>query len=446
MSQNSLSVFEFDTVTSKRDRVEHSPDDLTVPAAVFTWLETEALRISELGTQPWLRLTQRRGVRAVQFASFVGVLRAPDGFQIEVLPKVGKAIGGGQAEARQLLIDMLCCLERFRHVQTDQAKLLAAHMPLWDVFVTEFLRATELVVKRGLHSAYSPVEDNLFALRGKLMMSQHLRDNMFRADRFFTGFDEFTTDRPENRLLHAALTKVLQRSLAHDIQKRARALTASFANIPVSQDPVRDFQRILKDRSMSHYASALAWARLILSHESPLTGSGSHDAPSLLFPMEAVFEAFVAKHVAKQVKPGSTLKTQVRSLGLVTHKGREWFRMKPDLVITDGEGFQVALDTKWKLIDTNEASATDKYGLVQGDLYQMHAYGHTYLIGVGDLVLIYPKSEAFNSPLPVFEFPHAHGLKLWVLPFCLKCKQLEVPWELSGQDSPLMSSSLTAVS
>ncbi|MCE5360429.1 5-methylcytosine restriction system specificity protein McrC [Candidatus Igneacidithiobacillus taiwanensis] len=35
--------------------------------------------------------------------------------------------------------------------------------------------------------------------------------------------------------------------------------------------------------------------------ESPLTGAGAHRAPSLLFPMEAVFEAFVAKHLARQL-------------------------------------------------------------------------------------------------------------------------------------------------
>ena len=43
---------------------------------------------------------------------------------------------------------------------------------------------------------------------------------------------------------------------------------------------------------MAHYDAALAWARLILDDESPLTGAGGHRAPSLLFPMEAVFEAF----------------------------------------------------------------------------------------------------------------------------------------------------------
>ncbi|MFO1397759.1 MAG: DUF6538 domain-containing protein [Burkholderiales bacterium] len=68
-----------------------------------------------------------------------------DGFQIEVLPKVGKAIGGGDAQARRLLIEMRRCLGGFRHVQTDSAKLVATHMPLLEVFIGEFVLAVEQV-------------------------------------------------------------------------------------------------------------------------------------------------------------------------------------------------------------------------------------------------------------------------------------------------------------
>jgi hypothetical protein len=63
----------------------------------------------------------------------------------------------------------------------------------------------EHIVKRGLRGDYSLRQDNLFALRGKLQMATHLRQNLCRRDRFFAAFDEFSTNRPENRLLHAAL-------------------------------------------------------------------------------------------------------------------------------------------------------------------------------------------------------------------------------------------------
>lgn len=422
-----LSIYEFDALVPMGGGAAGGEGIHGVPAPVFAWLESEALRIAEAGDGSWIRLSQRKGLRAVQVSSFVGVLRAPNGFQIEVLPKVGKAIGGGAIEARQLLIDMLCCLRQFRHVQTEKAKLLARRTPLLEIFISEFLRAVDLVVKRGLRSDYSVRQDNLFALRGKLLVADHVRHNLFRADRFFTQFDEFTTDRPENRLLHAALQHVLRLTTTQENQKLALELGFVFADVPVSVQPPADFQRVRVDRSMSHYEAALAWARLILGDEAPLSGSGQQAAPSLLFPMEALFEAFVAKHLPRQIAGGFSLKTQARSHYLVRHQDQDWFRMKPDLLVHDAVVNRMVLDTKWKLLDALKANGSEKYGLAQADFYQLQAYGQSYLDGGGVLALVYPRTLAFDQPLPVFKFPKAAGLQLWVLPFCLRDKRLLLP-------------------
>ena len=403
----------------------------SVPPDVFKWLEAQALRLSDAGETAWLKLTQRRGLRAVQVSSYVGVIRTPSGYQIEVLPKVAKAKpnGEGDDEARRLLIEMLCCLGGFRHIQTQSAHLAAKHMPLLEVFIGEFLRTVEHVVKRGLRSDYNTQQDNLFALRGKLQIAGHLRHNLCRRDRFFTEFDEFVPNRPENRLLHAALRRALSWTASHANQQLARELCFAFADVPVSTQTSEDYQRVRPDRGMAHYDGALAWARLILQDESPLTGTGEHHAPSLLFPMEAVFEAFVAKHLASQVSPdsGFTLHKQLRSFSLVNHNRQEWFRLKPDLLIKKDEGNRLVLDTKWKLIDGKQGTGSQKYGLSQADIYQLYAYGQSYLSGKGGLVLIYPSTADFHKPLPVFEFPSAPGLRLWVLPFCLHCKCLLPP-------------------
>src|SRR5690606_30940402 len=351
----------------------------------------------------------------------------------------------------QLLIEMLCCLQGFRHVQTDSAKLSAAHMPLLEVFIAEFLRTVGHIVKRGLRSSYSCRQDNLFALRGKLMMASHLRQNLCRADRFFTEHDEFSINRPENRLLHTALRRVLMLSASQTHQQLARELAFVFAEVPVSVQPRIDFQLVCRDRGMGYYNDALAWAKLILAEQSPITGSGGHDAPSLLCPMEAVFEAFVAKHLAKQLARPLVLKTQARSHHLVRHREQNWFCLKPDFLIRDANGDRLVLDTKWKLLDGLKANGTSKYGLAQGDFYQLQAYGQSYLNGTGDVVLIYPKTAAFDRPFSVFEFPKLAGLQLWVLPFCLKSRQLLVPEcapfaaaVIVGADIPLVLSDSTA--
>jgi 5-methylcytosine-specific restriction enzyme subunit McrC len=425
-----LTIYEFEALAPDGVDVSYIDGLHLIPAEVFRWLEEQCLRAADAGDAAWLRWAQRRGRRVIQVTSFVGVIRAPDGYQIEVLPKVGKAIGGGAIEARQLLIEMLCCLHGFRHVLTDSAKLSAVRMPLLEIFISEFLRTVEHIVKRGLRSAYHQRQDNLFALRGKLLMSPHLRQNQFRADRFFTEHDEFSTDRPENRLLHAALRRVLILTGAQANQQLARELDFVFADVPPSTQTRIDFQQVRLDRGMGYYADALAWARLILNEESPLTGSGHHTAPSLLFPMEAVFEAYVAKHLPRQLTPPRILKTQARSHHLVRHREQNWFRLKPDLLIRDSDRDLLVLDTKWKLLDGLKANGTDKYGLSQSDFYQLQAYGLSYLDGTGDVVLIYPRTDAFDDPLPVFDFPKSSGMRLWVLPFCLNERRLKVPSSL----------------
>lgn len=421
-----ITLYEFDVLVASQ--AEAPVEGINaVPVNVFNWLEETCLRTAEAGEKAWLMLTQRRGRRAIQVTSYVGVMRAPDGFQIEVLPKVGRSIGGGAVEARQLLIEMLRCLNGFRHICTESAKLAAARMPLLEVFIGEFLQSVQHIVKRGLRSDYRHQQGNLFTLRGKLLTSQHLRQNLFRADRFFTEHDEFTTDRPENRLLHAALRKVLLLAVSQDNQKLARELGFVFADVPPSTQTRLDFQQVRLDRGMGHYADALSWARLILEEDSPLTGSGKHQAPSLLFPMEVVFEAFVAKHLKKQLLPPYSLKTQAQSQHLVRHLEQKWFRLKPDLLVQENKRNTLALDTKWKLLDSKKCNGTDKYGLSQSDFYQLQAYGLSYLDGEGTVALIYPKTDAFSEPLPVFDYLGSKDLKLWVLPFCLKTKVLLAP-------------------
>ncbi|MEQ1729999.1 MAG: McrC family protein [Vicinamibacterales bacterium] len=423
-----VTIYEFDSLAADDLGPTGSEHLRLVPQQVFAWLEERCLRAAEDGGAEWLRLTQRYGRRVVQVTSFVGVIRAPGGYQIEVLPKVGKATGT-HVQARRLLIDMLCCLQGFRHVQTDSARISAAHMPLLEVFIAEFLRTVGHLVKRGLRSDYTSRQDNLFALRGKLLMASHLRQNLHRADRFFTEHDEFSINRPENRLIHAALRRALMLSASHGNQKLARELDFVFADVPVSEQHRLDFQMVRLDRGMGHYADALARARLIIDEESPLTGTGGHMAPSLLFPMEAVFEAFVAKHLAKRLSTPLVLKAQARSHHLVRHIEQNWFQLKPDLLVSDvGRGVLV-LDTKWKLLDGSRSNGTDKYGLSQADFYQLQAYGQSYLDGKGDVVLVYPKTEAFAEPLRVFEFPKSEGLRLWVLPFCLESRRFVFPSE-----------------
>lgn len=421
---NSRTIFEFDKI------VEAKPGavGLTVPKRVFSWLDMQSLNEAT----KWLKPAQLSGQRAVQFTSYVGVIRAPCGYQIEVLPKTGN--NSSTEKARALLIKMLKCLVGFRHIKSANADLGVERMPLLEVFIQQFLMAVGSVLKRGLRSDYVAQQDNLIALRGRLLVARQISQNLIRRDRFFTEHDEFSQDRAENRLIHTALRHVLTVCRSQENQRLARELCFVFADVPLSVDIAFDIQRIRLDRGMGYYASSLDWAKLILRGLSPVSKLGGNHAPSLLFPMEAVFEAYVAKHLANQLCADFTLKAQANSQHLVAHDDQRWFRLMPDLLITQKQTTRLVLDTKWKLLDVAKKNASDKYQLNQADFYQLYAYGHHYLGGAGEIVLIYPKTDTFEEPLPVFDFPKTTGMRLWVLPFCIERPHLQLP------DSPQLRS------
>lgn len=170
---------------------------------------------------------------------------------------------------------------------------------------------------------------------------------------------------------------------------------------------------------MAHYRQVKSWCELILSRQMPLSLLGLWKGISLLFPMEKLFERYVASMLKKTLVSGARLVTQAASQSLCEHNAKPMFRLRPDLLVEHGDRRWV-LDTKWKLLDAQDQG--NNYGLSQSDFYQLYAYGKKYLAGCGELVLIYPKRKSFFEPLSVFEFNP--DLRLWALPFDIESARL----------------------
>jgi 5-methylcytosine-specific restriction enzyme subunit McrC len=151
----------------------------------------------------------------------------------------------------------------------------------------------------------------------------------------------------------------------------------------------------------------------------PLAVAGDYQGMSLLFPMEKLFERFVARWLRANLAEGVDMCTPARSQSMCEHQQKPIFQLQPDIFISDS-GQRWVLDTKWKLLDNGKRA--EKYGLSQSDFYQLFAYGQRYMGGTGRMALIYPRSETFHSPLEPFDF--SGGLTLEVLPFDLNQERL----------------------
>jgi 5-methylcytosine-specific restriction enzyme subunit McrC len=423
--KNAVTLFEFGYITNDRKASEHEHIQ-GISDNAYQYLK--GICLSDERERNLLKLKSVQGMEVLQVQNYAGVLFTPDGTQLEILPKIGKnqfACKKAEEDARQSLLIMLKALKGFQHIQTSNANIVSRKMPLLEVFISQFLQSVNLLIKRGLRSDYVPKEDNLAFLKGKLNVGKQLRHNVINKHKFYCEYDEFLLDRPANRLIHAALAKVNDVVRSAVNQKLLQELMFVFLDIPVSHNHKHDFSLVALGRGMNHYELPLAWAKLILDGLSPQTMKGDHHAASLLFPMERVFEDYVAQSLSKTLKQTHRLKAQVQSKSLVTHNGSSWFKLKPDMVIEHNNKVVTVLDTKWKLLDSAKANGTDKYGLSQSDFYQMLAYGHHYFdieIENPEMLLVYPSHSGFKQAIAhSFDFPiqGEKTLKLWVVPFVI---------------------------
>lgn len=358
----------------------------------------EELR-SIANTSPILLRGRDSGVSA---ANYVGIITTKRGAVVEILPKIDLDAEDSELEdTKRVFLEMLRSWnwQRLREKQFPESSIRALQrFSMLEVFVRQFLDDLNTLARSGLAKRYVSVEENLPYLRGRLLFREHVRENLTNRARFYVSHDELSVNRPANRLIHSALARLT--SLVQD-QGNRRLLQLlrqmiAVADVPQSANLQADRQRYHVDRSMPHYGPVMQWVELFLFGYGLTTYSGRHRNLSLLFPMEQVFEDFVA-HSFRRYQPDYGVTVQSHKAYLAEIGGRSAFQMRPDILLQEknGEGARFILDAKWKRLDTS--SDAPKYGIDQGDLYQLYAHAKGYDCKV--VALVYPRAENFGTEL-----------------------------------------------
>lgn len=419
MTPRTLTLREFERIWRKAPRIPNGQQWLS--PATFDSLETLVLSSESepefSSTSQFLQLgSDRSGNRYLRTQNYVGTLTLDDGTTIEILPKIDlgrtepsnsdagrKADEEAMAKTREIFLRMLDALPEFNGKLFSDATLETRRMSLAEVFIRMFLVETEGLVKRGLRSNYVDTEDNLTYFKGKLIIGEHIRRNAAHAERFYTAFDEFSTNIAENRLIKAALLALRKLTRNADSERRAIQLLTHFDSVPASTDPAVDFEAIHLDRMMARYERLISWTRIILRNHGFTPFAGASVAHSLLFPMESVYEAYVYQELRKVLAPDGwhVSRQGIGDRCYLFDSPRKLFHLEPDIVLRRDDGTLVVLDTKWKRLRPNNAN----YGISREDMYQMYAYSKKY--GTPDIWLLYPltselRTTAGDIPEPRF--------------------------------------------
>ena len=381
-----LEIREFETITCNPD---YKNEYAYIPNEIFQNLEDFIHEYTSLDdgsdALEFLKIGYKRNLgRTISVNNYVGLIQMKNGYQIEILPKIDLSEDDSfNSETKRIFLKMLRSMKDFPSKSFTAANLQMSKMNLYEIFINMYIQEVRKLLRHGIKSSYVIQNDNLRFYKGKLDVSNHIKNNVVHKERFFMNYDEYLVDRAENRIIKATLQKLVRITQSAENQKEIRQQLTSFEMVKTSCNYQKDFSKICIDRTMEDYITLIEWSKVFLFNKSFTTFSGSLSSRSLLFPMEKVFEAYVAKNIKKVFcEEGWNVSSQDKGYYLFDTPKK--FALRPDIVVKKNQK-TVVMDTKWKRLNNDSRS---NYGISQSDMYQMYAYAKKY--GTPEVILLYP--------------------------------------------------------
>ncbi|WP_026523311.1 McrC family protein [Butyrivibrio sp. MB2005] len=333
----------------------------------------------------------------ITLKNYVGLIQLKNGFQIQVLPKITFDSGddAGNERTKKVFLKMLRSMKDFPGKIFNEASLKVSKMNLYELFINMYLQEVRQLLKRGIRSSYIETEDNLRFYKGKLLVNQHIKANVAHRERFYVSYEEFHPNRPENRLIKSTLLKLQKISSSAENSKEIRQMLTHFEMVEPSSNYEKDFSKVVIDRNTKDYDMLMKWSKVFLLNRSFTTFSGDTTSRALLFPMEKVYESYVAREMKKAFMPDGWLVSSQDHGYYLFDEPRSQFALRPDIVMKRGDR-TIVMDTKWKRLMDNDYL---NYGISQADMYQMYAYSKKY--ETPEIWLLYPETEEMRDHKPI---------------------------------------------
>ena len=372
----------------------------------------------------------------------VGVIAAA-GCSLEILPKLDPLDDEDNPSIRRRLVRMLDVALGLGLGEGSAAAMARQSESLLDILIRLFADLLLAEARRGLPRTYLAQEADLPALRGRLDLARQFTKYAVRPDRLACRFDALSPDIALLQIMKACVIALRRHARAVETQRRLDELRFLLAEISPVEPRALPWASVHINRTNRRWETLYGLARLFLKRDWQAT---HHDVRAgqgitLLFPMNDLFEAYVAALAARAMRGTEfTVQAQGGRLFCLIEEGEggaRRFQTKPDLLVRRGRENVLVIDTKWKRIGQNPADR--KHGIPQADVYQMMAYGRIY--NCRALLLLYPHHAGLG------EGPFAKGFAITGCDDRLRLATIDIALgvkELQSQFSTLLSGYLAA--
>ncbi len=218
---------------------------------------------------------QENDKKFITAGSYCGFIKLIDGSVIEIFPKYDK----DKQLAKKLLFMEFCkrCGFEFDDKFFDYETSFMENM------IAVFARESMKILKSGVLSQYTAVEENLNTVQGKILFSENNRINLLHRERIYVRHDIFSPDRAENRLLKAAASKLIKVTDNPHSSHLLRQITAYLDDVKKNVDYTNEFSKCVNTRNTKKYSTVLSICRMLLDNHSETYFSGKYVSCAMLF-------------------------------------------------------------------------------------------------------------------------------------------------------------------
>ncbi|WP_317446351.1 5-methylcytosine restriction system specificity protein McrC [Streptomyces collinus] len=262
---------------------------------------------------------------------------------------------------------------------------VAEHRDLLPALAHTVERQVDRALRQGLLQGYRVTEESALVVRGRIREAEQIRRRFGATLPVEVTYDEYTADIAENRLLRAAVDRLLRLpGVPRDVRRRLLHQRGRLAEVTVvvRGQPLPEWR---PTRLNSRYHAALRLARVVLEDASVEHTHGGLRVNGFMFDMNKLFEDFVTVALRYALR-GSGRTSRLQDAHHLDEAAA--VRMRPDFVLYGADGAPAAvMDAKYK---------TEKRGgFPETDLYQMLAY--CTALGLREGHLVYAKGDVSHA-------------------------------------------------
>ena len=317
----------------------------------------------------------------IKFNSFVGVLYV-GGLTIEILPKADNSDNPNRELWQSVLLNMLRVCKKIQVDHISETGLKKKNNSILEVYFEIFLNELEQLVKKGLIKKYKRIENNQLSLKGKLVFSKNISQNLVHKERFYCEHQIYDKDHQIHQILFQAL-RILDGLVSDQLKDKVKRLLFEFNDFKVKEFNSTHFKCLNLNRKSQVYEKSLDISKMLILNYSPNLNFGQDKMLTLLFDMNKLWEEYIYRILQKHNDSNHYEISSQSSDKFWEHK-----TIRPDVVIKNiknNESF--VIDTKWKIIKNNDPS--------DDDLKQMFTYNLHWKSSKS--ILLYPQIEQKDS-------------------------------------------------